>query len=128
MITIERYPGVRFNRDGVPVLTDAQSMRVHLVLLRKPCPVCEAPAGSNCRRKGNGSDMGTSVHMGRLPKGFDSAAAACGHYDNDVLRRLVDELAGDQHDAMEIDKAFGLPGLGALIAEARKELEEVAGS
>jgi hypothetical protein len=36
--------------------------------------------------------------------------------------RVVDLLAGDQHDEGEIDRAFSIKGLGDLVNEIRDEL------
>lgn len=41
-----------------------------------------------------------------------------------ALEELIFQIAGDQHDAAEIDKAFGTKLLGAAITRARRALEE----
>jgi len=55
----------------VPRFTGTDAACVRRAMIAKPCPVCGAKAKRVCKRMKPGS-----VHMGRLPEGFDTLEVA----------------------------------------------------
>lgn len=69
---------MRQNIYGQLVMTQAEQAYIHQVLVSRACPICQVPAGQDCRYKlkrksgGRWVSMGDRVHMGRVPAGWDS--------------------------------------------------------
>jgi hypothetical protein len=59
---------MKFTSRGTPVMSKPESVALHQYLLSRLCHTCGAQKNKDCANSKDGS-----VHMGRLPNGFDSA-------------------------------------------------------
>lgn len=85
------------NLTGVPIFNDMETALLHADLISRPCKVCKAKIGFKCLtgrwdgkkmvyNKVDGTMKAGQVHMGRLPKGFDSEKAV-----DEALKRMKDD-------------------------------------